>query len=284
MERKIKRPFVLFLSLPIMSTIIGAVLINVIVDYRVTINVSIVIIFLGLISIIATSIVTYCISMKLLVTENKYLFIEKQLDCQIEHYKKLEKKRARLFEAVHDFKNHLHCMYYLYKKNKCKELNEYMEKLLEISTTGAIIDTRNPVIDALLSEKISLALKKGIDIKWDLCLPVDIKIEYIDFCAILGNSLDNAIEACERITDNKRNKSIMLSMNCKNSYIVMTLANSYNKKASNRRKKSAKAGLTPQIHGFGLKSIERAVKKYNGNVLVRKDKNLYHLTIVMLIA
>jgi sensor histidine kinase regulating citrate/malate metabolism len=284
MRRKIKRPYILLLSLPIINGSIGITLLHIIIKYNINLDVSVAILLLGLSFIIVSSTVTYSFSVKLLDAESKYKLIEKQLNCQLEHYKKLEEKRAQFFEAVHDFKNHLYCMHYLHKHNNRDELTDYIEKLLEVSSTGNILDTGNPVIDALISEKISLAKRKDIEIEWELSLPADIKIDYIDFCAILGNSLDNAIEACERITGKKKKKAITLSMDYKNPYVVIAIANTYDRKESKKRKKLASSGFKTQLHGFGLKSIKRAVKKYSGNVMVRKEKGLYHLTIVMAVS
>ena len=157
---------------------------------------------------------------------------------------------------IHDFKNHLNCMYNLYKYNKGSELGSYIENLITVSGTEKFIDTGNPIIDALLNEKASLAEKMGIEFKRYLNLPSNIRIAYTDLCAVLGNSLDNAIEACKRMVDNTQQKSIVLSMNYRDSYIVIVVSNTCDQPPVKGDKFFRSSKPSPELHGLGLQSIE----------------------------
>lgn len=238
----------------------------------------------GIIFINAISFSVQKIIMQLIDMQSKYMLVERQLGFQISHYNKLAEKREFLSEAIHDFKNHLYCMQYLNSCNREKDLNSYIEDLLDLSSINKIINTGNPVIDALLSEKINFAQKVGIDVKWDLNLPSSINIEYIDLCAVLGNSLDNAIEACIRMTDTTKKKSVLISMNYINCYIVIVISNTYDKELAKNDQRFISTKPNSHLHGFGQKSIARAVKKYNGNIVIKQDENLYKLEIIMSIA
>jgi sensor histidine kinase regulating citrate/malate metabolism len=186
-----------------------------------------------------------------------------------------------LSEVIHDFKNHLNCIYNLYKYDKNNELGNYIKNLINLTDTEKIIDTGNPVIDAVLSEKVVIADKMGIKFERELYLPSNIKIKHTDLCIVLGNSLDNAIEACKRITDSSMAKEIKLSMNYRDKYIIIVITNTCDKPPvrSGRFYKSSKP--SPELHGIGLQSIERTVKKYNGNMVIKYDKNMFELEIVM---
>lgn len=222
--------------------------------------------------------------MRHLEKEYKYHMIENQLEMQINHYNKLAESREILSEVVHDFKNHLNCIYNLYKYNKGEELKKYIENLINVSDTEKIIDTGNPVIDALLYDKSNVAQKHGIDFKSMLSLPSNINIAYNDICAILGNSLDNAIEACRRIEDESLKKEIELSMNCRDSYLIIVVTNTFDKPPQKEGRFFRSSKVSPGLHGLGMQSIERTVKKYNGNMVVKYDKNHFALEIVMSIA
>ena len=87
MRRKIKRPYILLLSLPIINGSIGITLLHIIIKYNINLDVSVAILLLGLSFIIVSSTVTYSFFVKLLDAESKYKLIEKQLNCQLEHYK-----------------------------------------------------------------------------------------------------------------------------------------------------------------------------------------------------
>lgn len=240
--------------------------------------------FMGLMYINAIVFALFESIMRNFDKEYKYHMIENQLEMQMNHYNKLAESREILSEVVHDFKNHLNCMYNLYKYNKLAELGKYIENLINVSDTEKVIDTGNPVIDALLHDKSNAAEKEGIGFKHMLNLPSDINIAYNDICAVLGNSLDNAIEACRRIEDQSLNREIELSMNYRDSYLVIVVTNTIDKPPQKEGKFFRSSKDTPGLHGLGMQSIERTVRKYNGNMVVKHDSSRFTLEIVMSLA
>lgn len=240
--------------------------------------------FMGLMYINAIVFALFESIMRNFDKEYKYHMIENQLEMQMNHYNKLAESREILSEVVHDFKNHLNCMYNLYKYNKKAELGKYIENLINVSDTEKVIDTGNPVIDALLHDKSNAAEKEGIGFKHMLNLPSDINIAYNDICAVLGNSLDNAIEACRRIEDQFLNREIELSMNYRDSYLVIVVTNTIDKPPQKEGKFFRSSKDTPGLHGLGMQSIERTVRKYNGNMVVKHDSSRFTLEIVMSLA
>lgn len=240
--------------------------------------------FMGLMYINAIVFALFESIMRNFDKEYKYHMIENQLEMQMNHYNKLAESREILSEVVHDFKNHLNCMYNLYKYNKKAELGKYIENLINVSDTEKVIDTGNPVIDALLHDKSNAAEKEGIGFKHMLNLPSDINIAYNDICAVLGNSLDNAIEACRRIEDQSLNREIELSMNYRDSYLVIVVTNTIDKPPQKEGKFFRSSKDTPGLHGLGMQSIERTVRKYNGNMVVKHDSSRFTLEIVMSLA
>lgn len=223
----------------------------------------------------------YEATMRQLEEGYKYKLIEKQLELQLNHYNKLAENREVLSEVIHDFKNHLNCIYNLYKYEKKNDLGNYIENLISITDPEKVIDTGNPVIDAVLSEKLDMADKMGIKFRHELNLPSNVEIEYTDLCIVLGNSLDNAIEACKRINDNMLNKEIRLSMNHRDSYMIIVITNTCDQLPIKGEKFYRSSKSSPELHGIGLQSIERTVKKYNGNMVVKCERNIFELEIVM---
>jgi signal transduction histidine kinase len=211
-----------------------------------------------------------------------YKLIEKQLELQLNHYNKLAENRAILSETIHDFKNHLNCIYNLYKYNNHDELGRYLESLVNVSDSEKVIDTGNPVIDALLNDKYNLARKLGIEFKKELNLPSNLKIAPADICVVLGNSLDNAIEACKRIRNPVFRREITLSMAYYNSYLVIVVVNTIDQKPEKEGRFFRSSKPNPELHGLGLQSIERTVKKYDGNMVFDyDDPGLFKLQIVL---
>ncbi len=273
--------FVFLLVVPIISIIVALIILDLVLIYNVAEMPLVLIAYIGLMYVNAIVFSIYEMTMRQLEKNYKYKLVEKQLEYQLNHYNKLAENREALSEVIHDFKNHLNCIHNLYKYEKKNELGNYIENLISLTDTEKIVDTGNPVIDAVLSEKADIADKLGIKFKRELYLPSNIEIRHTDLCIVLGNSLDNAIEACKRIADGTLIKEIKLTMNYRDKYMIIVVTNTCEKPPikSGRFFRSSKP--YPELHGLGLQSIERTVKKYNGNMVVKYDLNLFELEIVM---
>jgi len=213
--------------------------------------------------------------------EYRYMLMEKQLDMQLSHYKQLAESRSHIREIWHDFKNHIQCMRILYDKGDMESLGEYIRNLSCYEERANVLDTGNPVIDALLSNKQSVAVQEGIQFDMELLIPPNINIPPADICTILGNSLDNAIEACCRIKSPDIQKRIFLSLTYNNGYLVMLLSNTFEEKPKKRGRHFVTWKSSPQFHGLGLQSIERTVGQYNGNMKIDIENDTFTLKILL---
>jgi len=283
--REAARVYTVFLLVvPVFSIMVSIIVFELALHSKVSDISSILMAFLGLMYMNAIVFWLFESMMRHFDKEYKYQMIERQLELQINHYNKLAESREILSEVVHDFKNHLNCIYNLYKYNKGPELGKYIENLINVSDTEKIIDTGNPVIDALLNDKSNIARKHGISFRQMLNLPSNINVAYNDICAILGNSLDNAIEACRNIENSSLNKEIELSMNYRDSYLIIVVKNTFDKPPMREGRFFRSSKESPGLHGLGMQSMERTVKKYNGNMVVKHDDTHFSVEIVMSIA
>lgn len=219
--------------------------------------------------------------MRQLGKEYRYKLMEKQLDLQLVHYNQLAESRAHIREIWHDFKNHVNCMQILYDNNDRESLGEYMRNLSHIEESTKIIDTGNPVIDALLNNKQAVAVMNGIKFETELMLPANLSISPADICVILGNSLDNAIEACGRIKNPVTRKYVHLSMNYRIGYLVSVLSNTFEEQLKRQGKLFKTSKPSPELHGLGMQSIERTINQYGGNMKVVVDEGIFRLEIIM---
>ncbi|MCX7771756.1 MAG: GHKL domain-containing protein [Clostridia bacterium] len=273
--------FAFLLVIPIICILVAILILDIVLRYNIQDLTWILVAYVGLMYVNALVFAIFEGLLRQMDKEYKYKLIEKQLEMQLNHYNKLAENRAILSEALHDFKNHLNCIYNLYKYNNNQELGRYIENLVNVSDTEKVIDTGNPVIDALLNDKFMIANKVGIEIRNELSLPSNLRIAPTDICAILGNSLDNAIEACRRIRNTALRKEIALSMSYRDSYLVIVVSNTIDQLPQREGKyfRSSKPSL--ELHGLGMHSIERTVKKYDGNMVVKCDQGQFKLEIVM---
>ena len=269
------------LVVPIICVIITLLILNLVLTFEVK---NVLMVLAAVLGLMYVNVIVFAVFeglMRQMDKEYKYKMIERQLELQLNHYHKLAENRAVLSETLHDFKNHLNCIYNLYKYNKTEDLGLYIENLINVTDMEKVIDTGNPVIDALLNDKYLISQKTGIEFKKELNLPSNLKISPTDICAILGNSLDNAIEACKRIKNGAIRREIALSMTYKDSYLVIVIANTIDQLPLKEGKFFRSSKPSPELHGLGMHSIERTVKKYAGNMVVKCDQGFFKLEIVM---
>lgn len=124
---------------------------------------------------------------------------------QIHYVKTMDELFNNLRSQHHEFNNHLNCLYGLLNNSNYEDANAYISNLLmNLHGYKEIIKTSNPVLSSLLSVKYHAAKKIGVGIKFNTLSIDDINIEFIDLTIVLGNILDNAITACERVLEEEK--------------------------------------------------------------------------------
>ena len=100
----------------------------------------------------------------------------------------------------HDYHNHIQSIKAMIAMDKKEELSDYLDNLeKDLDSIDIAIRTGNVGLDAILSSKVSIARKNNIDVNCTAKVPSNLTITDVHLCAIVGNLMDNAIEACEKI-------------------------------------------------------------------------------------
>lgn len=200
--------------------------------------------------------------------------LEKQVATQISHYEKLEKLNSDMRTFRHDYINHLSSINALIGEGCYSDAQKYIDKLTESTHRNeAIYLTGNRLADAILTDK-SDSCKDFADIEFDGCITD--KIENSDICIILANSLDNAIEACKKCPESGK---ISIAAQIRQGYWTMTMRNPTVSADSEGIMKTSKED--EKNHGFGLLSIEQAVKKYDGTMAVSIKNGVFEMAVVL---
>lgn len=200
--------------------------------------------------------------------------LEKQVATQISHYEKLEKLNSDMRTFRHDYINHLSSINALIGEGRYTDAQKYIDKLTESTHRNeAIYLTGNRLADAILTDK-SDSCKDFADIEFDGCITD--KIENSDICVILANSLDNAIEACKKCPESGK---ISIAAQIRQGYWTMTMRNPTVSADSEGIMKTSKED--EKNHGFGLLSIEQAVKKYDGTMSVSIKDGIFEMAVVL---
>lgn len=199
------------------------------------------------------------------------LFLSKWIDRRIEayqrdlietHYREVENMYRKMRGWRHDYRGHIQAMKALLAAGDLDGLRDYLDKLdTDLNTVDTVVKTGNPMADAILNSKISLAQSRGITVKADAHVPVGLRMSEIDLCCILGNLFDNAIEASMALPEEERLIRVYMEMKGTQLYISFTnfTAGKKLQKAGKRFKSTKGEG-----HGFGLVRIDKIIERLDG--------------------
>ena len=198
-------------------------------------------------------------------------FLSKWIDRRIEayqrelietHYREVENMYRQMRGWRHDYRGHLQAMKALLSAGDLDGLRGYLDKLdTDLNTVDTVIKTGNPMADAILNSKISLAQSRGITVKADAHVPVGLRMSEIDLCCILGNLFDNAIEASMALPEEERLIRVYMEMKGTQLYISFT-----NFTAGKKLRKTGKVykSTKGEGHGFGLVRIDKIIEQLDG--------------------
>ena len=197
-----------------------------------------------------------------------------------ESYKEAQLETRKL---RHDMRNHFFCIQMLAKEEKYAEMKEYLQNINEaVSDISMKFQTGNAIVDAILNVKQDIAKKKGIQILVDGNVPIMPFVDAMDWCKIFSNAVDNGIEALEKCEEDKRILQIQLKSN--GHFFVIQIKNPCAQKVQITEKGVVTSKKEAYQHGFGLKNMETALKKYGGELkLTCKDEGEGYVFIVNMI-
>lgn len=192
----------------------------------------------------------------------------------------LLEQRSRDIKGIqHDMKNHLFAIGAMVK-NKNKDAEKYIDNILgKIISDELYSSTGNIAIDSVINFKLSKASEIGTMVKADIKLPSGLRDGLEDLVTIIGNLLDNAIEALSDIDDNEKRLEIEVRYNIGN--VNIDIKNSYNGELNYRNGKIETKKHDKNMHGIGLESVKTAVEKHYGTMDIHHNNKEFHVNIML---
>jgi len=179
----------------------------------------------------------------------------------------------------HDLINHITCIYILVKDNRKEETLNYLSKVVKvISSEEGVACTGNIVIDSIINFKLEEAKSHKITITTDLSIPEKMKITSFDLAVILGNLLDNALNAVKKLVNNKY---IDIHIEYKKGKFILKIENSFNGIIIKKDGAITSSHRDKENHGLGLESVKTVVEKYNGSIEFEYDENKFSTMLFM---
>ena len=190
-------------------------------------------------------------------------------------YDDMEKQWMRLRRMRHDMANaYILEMSYLENKQYDILMEYYRDRIGEIKKQEGRIHTGNIAVDSILNYKLEIAKRLQIRVEETIEIADKIMIGDFDLNILIGNLLDNAIEAVKELNSEKR--QIQLIVKTDKTAFLFGIKNPYEGKRSKNEAGDFLTGKTDKIyHGLGLGEVKRIVKKYKGKLLIEeKEKEL----------
>ena len=195
------------------------------------------------------------------------------------HCEEVENMYRQVRGWRHDYKHHIQTMKAHLAMKQYDVLENYLNDLdVDLTTVDTVVKTGNVRIDAVLNSKLAVAKKKQIPVNAKAIVPKELPVSEVDLCIILGNLLDNAMEACEK-QPAEDSRFIRVYIGILKSQLYIYVANSM----TNDIKKQGKTYLTTKTggHGFGLLRVDRVVARYGGYLNRQHETGVFATEIML---
>ena len=237
-----------------------------------------------IIALVCAVLLTLAFLAVFLLRRTLYNMIDRRIErFQSELIEKQVREIQNMYKQVrgwrHDYRNHIQNMKIQLAQGNYAELDSYLDSLADdLTTVDTVIKTGNVMADAILNSKLSVAEKLNIRINVKANIPDNIPLSDVELCAVLGNLLDNAAEACAKLPESDRFMRIYIG--CLKNQLYMSVQNS----AGDVKKIAGRYLSTKQSegeHGYGIFRIDRVAKKYGGYVNRQNEEGVFATEIMI---
>ena len=194
------------------------------------------------------------------------------------HYAEVENMYRQIRGWRHDYHNHMQVMKAQLTMGNLEEIHTYLDELeKELDRVDTSVKSGNLMTDAILNSKLTLARRQKISIDCAVKLPDKLPVEDVDLCVILGNLMDNALEACAQVGEEERFLRIYMAVNKSQLYLSVQNSASQEPDFEQQNYITKKRGN----HGLGMKRVKAAVDKYNGYLNLANESGIFAAEVSM---
>lgn len=196
------------------------------------------------------------------------------------HFDEVENMYRQMRGWRHDYHNHIQTMKAHLSLGQTQELEQYLNQLdTDLTQVDTVLKTGNIMVDAILNSKLSLIKAQGITVNAKAVVPKQLLIAETDLCVLIGNLLDNALEACQRQREDEE-RFIRLFIGILRQQLYISVSNSVGADLRKRDGAYLSVKRSPS-HGFGLMRIDRITDKYKGYVNRQNEEGVFATEILL---
>lgn len=223
-----------------------------------------------------------CVVGFFLLRRTLYNMIDRRIErFQSELIEKQVREIQNMYRQVrgwrHDYRNHINNMKIQLSQENYDGLSDYLNELADdLDTVDTVIKTGNVMADAILNSKLNVAEKMNVQLNVKANVPEMLPMSDVELCSVLGNMLDNAVEACGTLPEEERFMRVYIGK--LKGQLYLSVQNSAGKV---RKEKGSYLSTKEGEHGYGLFRIDRVAKKYGGYVNRQNEEGIFATEIMI---
>ncbi len=195
-----------------------------------------------------------------------------------QHYIEVESMYRKMRGWRHDYHNHMQVLTAYLENGEIEQAKVFLQEINDtLVKVDTVLKTGNTMLNAILNSKLTLMREKKIAVDATATVPASLSVADIDLCVIVGNLLDNAMEACERLPEGSRFVRIYICV--KGTQLYMCFTNSAGKKQP--KLGEIFASTKGKDRGFGLSRVDSIVKGYGGFVTRASEDGGYTTEVIL---
>ena len=197
----------------------------------------------------------------------KLRLLHEQTQNQMDLYQSMKKRYEQQRRFSHDYKNQLNCIQGMIENGQTQEVLEYISGLTgNFRQSEMYVNTNHAVVNVMLNQKYQEASDKGIVMTILSGNLSGLTISEEDIVTLLGNLLDNAIEACEKLAENK---VIQFKMVLEEEQLVLSIRNPIKNAVQIKDNQIVTSKRDKSRHGIGLLNVDSVIRKNNGTSVLK---------------
>jgi len=192
--------------------------------------------------------------------------------------KLIRANEKKLRQLKHDYRNHLSALRYIIEKEENEKAFNYINEMEDFLIVEDEYISTGEAIDSILNYKFQQAKERQISVALDVDVQEELRISEFDLTVVLGNLMDNAIEAIEKI---EKMAPINLNIKIKKGAIGIHISNPYNGEIVLKDGLIKTSKEDSELHGNGLNHIREIVERYHGSLDIEYDNHEFNIKIIM---
>lgn len=203
--------------------------------------------------------------------------LERQILLYANQLEVLTQSDAKVTAFRHDMKNHLADLVVMAKMQKNKDIEEYIREMgVYMENPKEFVSTGNGAIDSLMNYLLGRAKEQLYKVEYEIAIPAGLKISAFNLNVILGNLIENAIEASARSEE----KWLFIEIFYEKGMLFINIRNSFSHELNVQDKRFVST-KQEQGHGIGLKNVEKMVENYHGTMEISNTENSFEVDVIL---